>query len=397
MLKKILIAAGMSLFFINSSLANDVEIKGNVELQARYFIEDALFPSQHNSDLSLAIAPEFFLSTNDGDDLFEFVPFVRVDQHDDERTHSDIRELSWLHVGDDWETRIGVRRVFWGVTEFQHLVDIINQSDAVEDIDNEDKLGQPMLNFSLVKDWGIIDFYIMPYFRERTFAGTEGRPGLPLINADNPFYESSDEENHLDLATRWTHSIDDFELGLSWFSGTSRDPLMIPSLNPNNQLELIPFYQQIDQLGFELQANIEDLLWKLEVIHNKNNFQDFWAMQGGIEYSQYGIMDSSADLGWLVEYSWDERGIDSTSSFQNDIFIGNRLAINDVDSTEILMGIGYDLDYSSTSFLLEASKRFGNNIKVSLDIRFFESDDPNDFIYLFRRDDHIQLTAQYYY
>ncbi len=81
----------------------------------------------------------------------------------------------WVMIG---ETRVGVRRVFWGVTEFQHLVDIINQSDSVEDIDNEDKLGQPMINLSLVKDWGIVDFFVLPYFRERTFAGAEGRPGL---------------------------------------------------------------------------------------------------------------------------------------------------------------------------------------------------------------------------
>ena len=397
--KKFLLSAVSCLTagFINSVAANEFEVRGNIELQGRFFIEDPSFPTQEDYYLSAAAAPEFFWSWNDGNDSFEFVPSARVDQHDDERTHMDIRELSWVHVGDDWESRIGVRRVFWGVTEFQHLVDIINQSDSVEDVDNEDKLGQPMVNFSLVRDWGIVDFFVLPYFRERTFAGPEGRPGLPIINADTAYYESEDEEEHVDWAIRWAHSIGDYEVALSWFEGTSRNPVLIQNPLQNTVPELVPFYQQISQLGFELQGNIEDMLWKLEVIHNDNPLEDYWAMQGGFEYSMYGIMDSNADLGWLVEYGWDERGEDGGSNFQNDLFVGTRLALNDVDSTELLAGLSYDLDYESSSFLIEASRRFGDSLKVSLDMRLFSADEPQDPVYLFRNDDHIQLTAQYYY
>ena len=45
----------------------------------------------------------------------------------------------------------GVRRVFWGVAESNHLVDVINQTDAIENPDQEDKLGQPMLNLAYVE------------------------------------------------------------------------------------------------------------------------------------------------------------------------------------------------------------------------------------------------------
>ena len=379
--------------FTHSVAANEFEVRGNIELQNRYFIEDPLFQTQQNNYLSLAAAPEFFWRWNEGKDSFEFIPSARVDQHDDERTHMDIREMAWIHVGDDWESRVGVRRVFWGVTEFQHLVDIINQSDSVEDVDNEDKLGQPMVNFSLVRDWGIVDFFVMPYFRERTFAGPEGRPGIPIVNTDEALYESSDEEEHIDLAVRWAHSIGDYEVALSLFDGTSREPILVPVALD----ELVPYYQQITQLGFELQGNVEDMLWKLEMIHNDNAIEDYWALQGGFEYSMYGIMESNADLGFLVEYGWDERGEEGGANFQNDLFFGTRLAMNDVDSTELLAGLSYDLDFESTSFLVEASKRFGENIKASLDIRLFSADEPEDPIYLFRDDDHIQFTVQYYY
>jgi len=42
--------------------------------------------------------------------------------------------------------------------KFQHLVDVINQTDLVEDIDGEEKLSQLMLNFSSVHKWGIVDW-----------------------------------------------------------------------------------------------------------------------------------------------------------------------------------------------------------------------------------------------
>ena len=395
MKNKLLLAFAVSGLASQALIAEDFTFRGNIEAQGRFFFEEPLFTTQHNEDLSLAAAPELFWSFNDGDDSLEFVPSLRVDQHDEKRTHFDIRELSWVHVSDDWETRVGIRRVFWGVTEFQHLVDIINQSDSVEDVDNEDKLGQPMVNLSLVRDWGIIDFYLMPYFRERTFAGNEGRPGIPLINPDDALYQSSDKENHIDVAVRWTHSIEEFELGLSWFDGTSREPIMLPDLNPNASHPLIPYYLQISQLGFELQANMEDFLWKLEAIHNFNDIEDYWALQGGFEYSQYGIRDSNADLGWLVELGWDERGKDSMANFQKDLFFGARLALNDIASSEVLAGVSYDLDYDSTSLIVEANRRFGDSFKVSLDVRLFESDDPRDGAYLIRRSDHMQLTAQY--
>ncbi|MCP4273197.1 MAG: hypothetical protein GY781_14785 [Gammaproteobacteria bacterium] len=377
--------------------ANEFETRGQIEVQGRYFIEDATFGSQREVYFSLAAVPEFYWSWNEGNDSLEIVPSARIDEHDEERTHGDIREFSWVHVSDNWESRIGIRRVFWGVTEFQHLVDIINQSDSVEDVDNEDKLGQPMLNLSVVKDWGIVDLYLLPYFRERTFAGPEGRPGIPIINTDNPLYESDDEEKHLDWAVRWAHSIDDYEVALSWFQGTSRAPLLIQSPEQILYPELVPYYQQIKQLGIELQANIEDSLFKFEVIHNDNTQQDYWALQGGMEHSFYGVMESDMDLGLLVEYAWDDRGIESTSNFQNDIILGARLVFNDIDSTELLAGFGYDLDFESTNFILEASRRIGDNIKVSLDIRLFDSDEILDPVYLFRNDDHIQLTAQYFY
>ena len=173
------------------SPARDWRISGFVSAQFQGFLEQPLDPVQSDTNVSVAARPEFYTESNDGRDMFTFIPFARVDQRDDERTHFDIRELKWMHAGNDWEVTVGADIVFWGVTESAHLVDIINQTDVVENIDGEDKLGQPMINLSLIRDWCVLDLFVLTGFRVRTFPGPEGRPRVhPPVNASAAVYES---------------------------------------------------------------------------------------------------------------------------------------------------------------------------------------------------------------
>lgn len=345
----------------------------------------------------MAAQPEFYWVSDSGDDSLLFTPFIRLDQRDSERSHADIRDLSWIHVGDNWELRTGIRRVFWGVTEFQHLVDVINQTDAVEDLDGEDKLGQPMLNLSLVRDWGIVDLFLLTGFRERTFAGDNGRlrAALPVLEK-RAEYESAAQEKHLDTAIRWSNSYNLIDVGMYWFHGTQRDPELRLTLE-EGQPVLTPFYPQMDQFGIDLQATLDSWLWKLELLYRDTDANHFWAMQGGFEYTLYGIADSAADLGLLMEYGWDQRCAEASSTFQKDILFGARLALNDAASSELLIGLGHDLDTQSQSLVFEASRRLGGYWKISLDGRVFSADEPADPVYQLRRDDHLQLTLERYF
>ena len=80
-------------------------------------------------------------------------------------SHVDIRELNLLYTQDNWEGIAGISRVFWGVTESGHLVDIINQTDQLEGFDGEDKLGQAMIRISRLFDQNSVDLYVLPGFR----------------------------------------------------------------------------------------------------------------------------------------------------------------------------------------------------------------------------------------
>ncbi len=373
-------------------------LSGNISLQARHFFNTPLDQNQHQHYNSFAIEPEIYQDWDNGQQALNFAAFYRYDQHDEERTHADIRELSWLKVFDDWELTAGISKVFWGVTESQHLVDIINQTDQVENTDGEDKLGQAMLHFSTEQDWGLIDFFILPGFRERTFADSEGRPRLEIpsgliFDVDAATYESSDKENHIDYAFRWLGTFDEIELGLSYFSGTGREP---ESFQLNNNV-LSPHYVLIEQVGLDLQAIIEDWTWKLELISRKSTAQTNTALTGGFEYTLYGILDSQTDLGIVIEYLYDDRDELATSPFQNDITTAFRLALNDSQSTEVLIGIISDLDDSVMASFIEASRRLGDSFKLTLEIRTFSNTIADRPLHNFRQDNFIQADIAWYY
>ena len=381
-----------------SSLTFAGELSGNISLEGRLFTSDPAFQKQAKSGgVSLSLLPEYKHKWDSDHQQFTFTPFYRWDENDKERTHGDIRQLDYLVSKNDWEIQIGISKKFWGVTESQHLVDIINQTDGVEGIDGEDKLGQPMLRFSSLGDNGSIDFYVLPYFRERTFAGESGRFRLPIVvDTDAATYESSAKEKHIDYAVRTSQSIDELDIGVHFFNGTSRDPELGPGLK-NGSSVFIPYYPLITQIGLDLQHTGDSIIWKLETIHRAAKSGNYTAAVGGFEYTLPAITESGAELGLLAEYHNDSRGEVATAPFQNDLFFGARLAMNDEASSEILAGAFFDLDNSSKSLRLEGSRRIGKGVKLNVEGQVFTDVDLNDPLNVFAKDDYIQLELQKFF
>jgi len=374
------------------------EFSGNVAAEAAIFSDSAQFDDQFDENLTFSFKPKWDGEWNDGDDLWSLELFLRADDQDAGREHADIREALWLHVDGDNEWRLGINTMFWGVTESRHLVDVINQIDQVEGIDGEDKLGQPMLHLKRYQDWGVLDFLLLPGFRERTFPEREGRLRTPLVvDTDQAEYESSDEQRHVDYALRFSQTYGDLDLGVSWFRGTNRDPVLLAGLDDAGNPVLIPFYEQMRQLGIDAQLIREDWIWRLEFIRREAESNDYNAYTAGFEYTFYGIMESAVDLGLLVEYSADSRPDDESGPFNNDVFLGSRFAFNDAQSSEILAGFVVDTDNKSRTFRVEGNRRFGESWKGTLELQTFSNIDQDDVLAAFENDDFLLLEMAYYF
>lgn len=374
------------------------EFSGNVAVEGQVFSEAPQSAEQFDENLTLSFQPHWDGRWNDGDDLWSVELFMRADNKDAGREHADVREALWLHIDRDSEWRVGINTMFWGVTESRHLVDVINQTDAVENIDGEDKLGQPMVHLKRYQDWGVLDLLVLPGFRERTFHQAEGRLRPPLvIDADQAAYESSAEDRHVDYAMRFSQTYDNLDLGLSWFKGTSRDPLLLPGVDAEGNAILTPFYEQMAQFGIDAQWIVADWIWKLEAIRREAESNDFNAYTAGFEYSFYGVFGSDTDLGAIVEYSNDSRPKNEASVLDDDVFVGGRFAFNDAQSSEILAGFFVDAENRSRSFRVEGSRRVGASWKATLELQTFSNIDPADQLAALADDDFMRLEMAYYF
>ena len=132
-------------------------------------------------------------------------------------------------------------------------------------------------------------------------------------------------------------------------------------------------------------------LWKLEAITRSGQSPRFTALTGGFEYTFANALDSGADIGILAEYLFDDRGDAGPTPFEDDVFIGTRLALNDVQSTSVLAGAIIDPETGASNVLVEASRRLGDSWTVDFEIRGFLGAKSTDPLHGFRKDDHVQL------
>ena len=386
-----------------AALAEPWDLNGHITLDSRYFLNDSEYTNQKNMRFSPSASIEFeaVYEANDGSDRLTFTPFARKDADDVNRTHADVRELSWLHLGRRWDMTVGLSKVYWGVTESAHLVDIINQTDTAEDIMGEKKLGQPMININMEQQWGVLNMFVLPGFRTRSFTANDARLHGPLaIDVNNATFEASQKERHLDWAMRWTQTFNNWDIGVSHFQGTSREPRMLPQFSATTALPvLVPHYDLISQTGLELQLTTEDILWKAETISRAGHGPRFAAAVFGFEYTKYSVLNSVADVGVLVEYLYDGREMNlAPPSFANhDLFAGVRMTMNDVQDSKVLMGGMIDTQTHATFLNLEAERRLAGNVKVEINGRLLMNIPDDDGLVWMRNDDFIELKLHWYF
>ncbi len=373
-----------------------VELSGSVTAEGRFFPHSPHWQKQRDHNGSISIEAELYHQFPGGSSI-TIAPLVMIDSGDSRRSAFDLREAHFLYVADNWELLAGIGKVFWGATEFVHLVDIINQTDLVKSPDGEEKLGQPMIHLSIPRDWGTLDGFLLPCFRERTFPGRHGRlRSSPAVDTDHAGYESAAGRTHLDLALRYSHSLGNLDFGISHFHGTSREPSLRLDLDPLGRPRLIPFYDQIDQTGLDLQMVAGEWLLKAEALYRSGRGRDFAAATLGFEYTFTAVWGTSMDLGLIGEYVFDDRS-DGLTPYDNDLMLGLRLAVNDAPSTELLAGVIRDIHTSSQIFTLEAGRRFGENTRLSLEGVLFSHMDDADAAAALADDDYIRIELSRYF
>ncbi|MEM1104758.1 MAG: hypothetical protein AAGH87_00090 [Pseudomonadota bacterium] len=398
MSRQLFILAGVALALAAPATAQRLDIYPELSVEARIFPESPQFSEQLETwQASAILSGEIQWRSKDRDTRLLFEPYVRLDSEDDERTYIDIREASFSRaLNRDWDVLVGVSQVFWGVAESRNTVDIINQFDAVEDFDEGEKLGQPMFRVSRRGDFGTLEAYYLPIFRERRFPGSEGRLRTrPIVDADRSTYERGGDEYAGDFALRYTNRFGGFDLGLHGFYGTSRNPRL--DFNPVTEL-LEPFYPELAQAGLDLQWTREAWLLKSEVVVAEMLNDTFLSSVAGFEYTFFDVGGNGWDMGLIGEYLYDDRDqlrLPATV-FDSDVFVGTRITLNDAQDTEFLAGAIIDDQTGGVISSAEFQRRLGDTLLLEVEARAFASED-DPFIASQEADDHLLIRLTRYF
>lgn len=376
-----------SVLLLLAAHASTVRGQGSAELavESRAFADRAFAGDLNHLEMSLELRARYSHRWDERRQTISVEGFARVGLGHDQRTHLDLRELNWQKRWPSWELRAGVGMVSWGVIESASIVDVINQQDLIEGLHERAKLGQPMVHLSWIQRWGVVEVFMLPWFRERVFKGRDAllRADVPVA-PDTAVFGSGGGPGHLEWAVRWAHAFGAFDVGVALFDGTNRDPRFMEARKDNSPMVLMPVYDRVRQVGVHAQWTTGRWLWKVEATTRKGQT----GVGGGVEWVPRSF------LSLFAEYVHDSRGSEATTLFEDDFFVGARLHWLDGHA-----GIGTHIDRTSGSVLITgaATRRFGGRWTVTLAGNLYGGSTGADPPHAPRWDDRVSLTVRRFY
>jgi len=252
----------------------------------------------------------------------------------------------------------------WTATEAFHPADILNSRNLDSDLQNYEKVGEPMVSFSLRTGAGTFTLYHMPTFIEPILASTQSRLSLAGGQAIdmarlNRNGELTDDWFSPQFAARWTKAFDNLDLSLHVIHHQDRSQ---PSITLINNAP-VALFQTVTQIGGTYQQVMDAWLLKLELgwrlfhapaanlgvlfIETGKAKEDHGRIAFGIEYGF--AHESGAESTLIVEGQavvGPEREIAAALDiFQADLLIGYRLGFNDIASTSLLVSAIFDVEF----------------------------------------------------
>ena len=338
--------------------AADLDTSGQFIAEGRMFVSHPKLAQQdRGTSVSLKAEPQLRLTVGRNHQL-TVRPFIRLDSADDSRSRWDLRRADYVVTLADWEVGLGVGHFSWRVLESVPLVDVINQTDIVEDLNLSAKLGQPYLRLGYIgRNWSL-SLWALPYFRQARFPGRHSRVRfVAAVDETNARYETRLGPWQPSFASRFAATIGGLDVGLGLFSGISRQPRFIAQLSDD---QVIPAYDLAHQASVDLQWTQGALVLRGEGYGRlwSKALRPLLALGVGAEYGFANLAELPLQLTIFGEVLFDNRPADAPPTlFEHDVFAGLRLALG-ADTTAI---VGAITDIKDGRTYLRAQLRYNLN------------------------------------
>lgn len=423
MTRTLILLAAQGAASTTTALAGTPESRGEVAFENRVFDDDDVAATE-DAGIGMLGRVEWRHPHAPLDEKVRV--YGRLDALDDQRSILVVEE-AWIQarVGS-LRLRVGADIVNWTATEAFHPADVLNARNLDSDVENFEKLGEPMvmIQAGLFEGTTVQAFY-MPVFMRTVFPSPASRlsfapPGVDLgerrrlVDREGRF--TNDDFGHQG-AVRIQQTLGSADLSVHALEQMDRlQPVVAVDVDDGLPVAV---FQTVRQLGGTYQHAIGGgLLLKLEASYrwfvdaspapdllfpSPNGpvpdlpDRDHGTVAVGLEYGVAHDGGSESTLlaeGQAVLFT-DEDSRAALNPFQRDVLVGYRFALNDEDGKELLLSTIIDQERVG-EFLVNASygQRLGETWTVRLGVRVYEADadHPTGGFAQLDRADHVRFT-----
>jgi len=371
----------MYIFLISRLIAENVEYGGSIGIEGSYFQHN--IPDKRNT----AVALRFEIDLKKSFENSQVVVNLKgiLDGEDTERRYVDFNDLYYKYKFEESDLQIGRSTRFWGAMEFYNHTDIFNTKNWLDDpLDFDSKIGA--WNIAYTKYFGDNEFSIIIKVHEEKQAIQDNKSLYniyPLPYDNNLITQES--RNRPSLFLKYSGSFEDIQLDYSFIYENGYDEQRYVSLVDGKLRQNAYLVNKL--LGFATFIS-GSTIYKTELSYtfSDNELVSDYAQIGvGLEHTISGFFEKN-DLGLLVEYyryeSFDDTKLGAQEFgklFANDLTLGFRLSMNDIEGSEVLGGIDLDLDNKEKIFFISYDTRVSDIFKLELSYRHLSPEEDSIF------------------
>ncbi len=374
-------------------IGEEVEYKGNISFESQYLKHDI----EEKRDNAFALRLEGELKKSLGEGIFATKVKAIWDKDDSTRRYVDFSDLYYQYNFEDSDILIGRNTRFWGALEFYNITDVFNTKDFLDDpFDYDSKLGAWNIAYTHYLESGELSLIVKLH---------EDRQRMQYIESVNNFFSLSyddtlltqEGENRPSLFVKYSASGEEIQVDYGVVYENGYDSQRYMTLNARGDLQENAYIVN-KLLGYATYIN-GDTIYKTEMAYalsDDDKVSDYGEFGLGVEYTLYGFWDKR-DLGLLMEYyryeAQDSEKIDVNKFFANDLTVGFRLSLNDLDSSEVLGGLDVDLDNEEKIFFIEYETRLLDSYKLKTSYQHLAPEENS----VFKELDRVKLEFGYYF
>ncbi len=319
-----------------------------------------------------------------------------------ERSYLRLDELYGQYDFLDDQIVVGKSIRFWGALELRNITDGFNPTELRDDPFAMDKLGVWNASYAHYFDTSELSIIAKLYEPQREMAGypyvyyyfPSQINSLPNQYSNSLKSEKSQTRPSLYLKYSGT-TEGDYSIDYAFIFQNGYDSQRYFSSSVlGDAITNIPYKTQLQENAYLVNKFstyntmvLGATLYKLEALYadviDNEEISDYMHIGLGVEHTLYGVYEN-ADLALLLEYynysTFEDGKRDDLALFelfQNDLFVGLRLSLNDAKESKITTGAIIDMEYDEQVYYIEYESRLNDIFVLDFDYRYI-APSPSD-------------------